>query len=75
MKHAKVFKCGNSQAIRLPKEFQFHTAEVEIFRRNGDLILREIPQNLARAFTLLSEFPDDFFSEGRGDETPQGRDF
>lgn len=35
MKTAAVFKSGNSQAVRLPKEFQFDVAEVEILRRGG----------------------------------------
>jgi antitoxin VapB len=75
MKHAKVFKCGNSQAVRLPKEFQFQAKEVEIFKRNGDIILREAPKNLAKAFTLLTAFPSDFFSQDREDTLPQERDF
>ena len=33
MDTAKIFKSGNSQAVRLPKEFQFDVPEVEIFRR------------------------------------------
>ena len=31
MKTAKIFKSGNSQAVRLPKELQFDVSEVEIF--------------------------------------------
>jgi antitoxin VapB len=75
MKMTKVFKCGNSQAVRLPKDFQLKGEVVEIFRKNKDIILREIPQNLSRAFTLLTLMPDDFFAKGRKDEKPQERDF
>jgi antitoxin VapB len=75
MKITKVFKCGNSQAVRLPKDFQFNSEEVEIFRKNNDVIIREIPKNLSRAFELLTELPDDCFSEGRKDAEPQERDF
>ncbi len=75
MKITKVFKSGNSQAVRLPKEFQISSDEVEIFRRKGDIIIREIPQTLARAFALLTELPDDFFADGRKDSHPQDRDF
>lgn len=74
MRMTKVFKSGNSQAVRLPKEFQFKSDVVEIFKRNGDVILREKPKNLAKAFELLSKFSDDFFSDGRQDEPPQERD-
>jgi antitoxin VapB len=74
MRVAKIFKSGNSQALRLPKDFQFQSDEVEIFKRDGELIVREIPKNLAEAFTLLTKLPDDFFAEGRTDTPPQERD-
>jgi antitoxin VapB len=73
MRRAKIFKWGNSQAIRLPKDFRFDTNMVEIFERNGDLIIRPIPTNLGKAFELLSSLPQDFFAEGRKDPTPQDR--
>lgn len=75
MKTTKVFKSGNSQAVRLPKEFQVHGEEVEIFKRNGDVIIREIPQTLARAYELLTQLPNDFFAEDRKDSLPQKREF
>lgn len=75
MKMAKVFKSGNSQAVRLPKEFQFHSKEVEIYRRGEDIILHEKPANLKQAFGLLVSMPEDFFSNGRQDSPPQEREF
>jgi len=74
MKFAKVFKSGNSQALRLPKEFQFHSKEVEIFKCGNDIILREKPKNLKQAFELLSSMPNDFFSKEREDSLPQERE-
>ena len=50
MNTAKIFKDGNSQAVRLPKEFQFDTAEVQILRRGDEVILKKSPRNLARVF-------------------------
>jgi len=35
---AKVFMNNRSQAVRLPKEFQFHTREVFI-RKEGDAVI------------------------------------
>lgn len=35
---AKIFKSGNSQAVRLPKEFRFDADEVCI-RRNGESVV------------------------------------
>ncbi len=71
----RVFKSGNSQAVRLPVGFQFKTDQVEIFKRDNEIVIREKPTNLARAFELLTAFPDNFFSEGREDTLPQERDF
>ncbi len=75
MRKTKVFKCGNSQAVRLPKDLQFDVDEVEIFKRNDELVIRKIPINLKQAFNLLTTMPEDFMSEGREDEPPQDRDF
>ncbi|MCX7114321.1 MAG: type II toxin-antitoxin system VapB family antitoxin [Gammaproteobacteria bacterium] len=74
MKTAKVFISGHSQAVRLPKEFQFHNKEVEIFKRGNETIMREKPKNLKQAFTLLTSMPDDFFSCGREDRLPEERE-
>lgn len=70
---ARVFKSGNSQAIRLPKEFRVESQELEIFRRGREIVLREPEANVARAFELLSSLPDDFLLD-RGQELPQTRD-
>lgn len=39
MKTAKVFKHGNSQAVRLPKEFRFAGEEVQIKRVGAGVLL------------------------------------
>jgi antitoxin VapB len=70
---AKVFRSGNSQAVRLPKQFQFKAKEVEIFRRGEEVVLRERPKSLARAFEILASLPDDFDLPGRENELPQKR--
>jgi antitoxin VapB len=74
MRTTKVFKSGNSQAVRLPKEFQFDETELEIFRRGDEVVLRKKPQNLARAYELLTSLPDDFMEGGREDTPPQHRE-
>jgi antitoxin VapB len=73
MARARVFKSGNSQAIRLPKEFRVEGQELEIFRRGREIVLREPEANVARAFDLLRSLPDDFLPD-RGQEPPQARD-
>ena len=41
MTETTVFQSGNSQAVRLPKEFRFKSKTVEIFRRGDEVVLRE----------------------------------
>lgn len=74
MPTAKVFKNGNSQAVRLPKAYNFDVDEVEILRRGDEIILRKKPSNLKKAFELLAEMPPDFFVDGRHDPLPEERE-
>src|ERR1700722_2875559 len=67
---AKVFRSGNSQAVRLPKEFRFKTKEVEVFRRGDEVVLREKPANLAHAFELLMSLPNDLELPDRKKDLP-----
>jgi antitoxin VapB len=73
MVRARVFKSGNSQAIRLPKEFRVEGRELEIFRRGLEIVLRVPETNVTRAFDLLTALPDDFLPD-RGQAPPQARD-
>ena len=73
MSTARIFKSGNSQAVRLPKEFRFNVEEVEIFRRGDEVVLRKPRRTLSRAFDLLASMPDDFMAGGRRDQPPQRR--
>jgi antitoxin VapB len=61
----KVFRSGNSQAVRIPKQFRFHSPQVEITRRGNEIVLRERPANLSTAFELLTGLSPDFFKGGR----------
>ena len=70
----KVFKSGNSQAVRIPREFQFDVAEVEIERHGDTIVLRLPARNLAAAFAALADMPEDFFAGGREDTPPQARE-
>ena len=74
METAKIFKSGNSQAVRLPKAFRFDVTEVQIFRRGDEVVLKRKPQNLAKAFELLTQMSDDFMSEGRCQPSVQQRE-
>ena len=71
---ARVFRSGNSQAVRLPKQFRFKGKEVEIFRRGDEVVLREKSGNLARAFDLIMALPDDLELPDRKTDLPQERE-
>jgi antitoxin VapB len=74
MATARVFKSGNSQAVRLPKEFRLNSPEVEIFRRGDEIVLREAGQGMAHAFKILANLPGDELSDDRQDAPPQVRE-
>ena len=74
MTYARVFQSGNSQAVRLPKEFRFNAEQVEIFRQGNDIVLRERPTSATAIFDALASLPADFMQAGRTDTPPQERE-
>jgi antitoxin VapB len=74
METTRVFKSGNSQAVRLPKAFSVNSKVLEIFRRGDEIVLREPSSELSRAFELLASLPADFLPDGRNDTPPQDRE-
>jgi antitoxin VapB len=75
MTTTRVFQSGNSQAVRIPKEFQFDATEVEIYRRGDEIVLRPQRPNLSEVLDILASLPEDFMADGRNDPPPQERDF
>ena len=69
----RVFRSGNSQAVRLPKQFRLKGKEVDIFRRGNEIVLREKDDDMARAFDLLASLPDDLELPDRQKDLPQIR--
>lgn len=59
MTETTVFQSGNSQAIRIPKEFQFHTKRVEIRREGRDIVLRPLYMTAAEALLDLPPLSDE----------------
>ena len=64
-KTAKVFWSGNSQAVRIPKEFLIDASEVEIRRRGNTIVLRPRVRSWAPLMESLEKFTDDFMESGR----------
>lgn len=69
---AKVFKSGNSQAIRLPKEFRLKVTQVELVRQGEDIVIRQPKKpTLMDAYNALRSMPDDFLMDGIEDPPPR----
>jgi len=65
MKTAKIFRSGNSQAVRIPKEFQMEGDEVEILKRGSSLVLRPKKASWNTLIRSLQKFTADFMEGGR----------
>ncbi|MBU1964875.1 MAG: antitoxin [Proteobacteria bacterium] len=74
MDTAKLFQNGNSQAVRLPKEFRIPGNEVKIFKKGNHVILEPIEPTWDPLFESLSEFPEDFMKDGRNQPSMQKRE-
>jgi antitoxin VapB len=59
MTETTVFQSGNSQAVRLPKEFRFKSKTVEIYRRGDEVVLREKPRTLGDLLAALPPITDE----------------
>jgi antitoxin VapB len=71
---AKIFMNNRSQAVRLPKEFQFKTSEVFIRKEGEDVILSPRPKDWS-AFLASKNVASEEFMEGVDDPPPQERSF
>lgn len=74
MKKAKLFKNGQSQAVRLPKEFRMPGSEVRISRQGKGVLIEPIEQSFDALFRSLDEFSVDFMSSGREQPEMQSRE-
>jgi antitoxin VapB len=72
----RVFKNGNSQAVRIPADLAFdrHDMEVEIERVGDELRIRPVPRRLAGVLTKFGRFSDDFMRDGRGNNRDTERE-
>lgn len=74
---ARVFQSGNSQAVRLPKEFRLSVDRVEITQEDDALILRPHLTERTRWGSLQAALTrgvsEDFLSDGREQPAPDDR--
>jgi antitoxin VapB len=61
----RIFKNGNSQAVRIPQEFRIDATQVEISSNaNGDLVIHPLPLDRGTALlAILNGFDEDFVSQ------------
>lgn len=73
----RVFKSGNSLAVRIPKELHFDVAlgEVEIERKGETLLIHPVQRrSLAGLLDKFAAFPEDFMAEGRESQPEHERE-
>lgn len=70
---AKLFMNNRSQAVRLPKEFQFSTSEVFIRKQGDEVILSARPRDWTTILRLLPVASNEFM-EGVEDLPPEEPD-
>jgi antitoxin VapB len=74
----RIFKSGNSLAVRIPKELAFasDTQEVEIERNGNGLLIRPVKRTtLAGIGDIFAMFSADFMAEGREFHEQKERDW
>lgn len=73
MATTKLFKNGNSQAVRIPSELAYPRWDIDlVIEREGDeLRIRPTPRRMSDVLSKLARFAPDFMAEGRG-ENVQG---
>lgn len=72
-KTTRLFFSGNSQAVRIPREFQLEGDEVEIQRRGNTLVLRPKKKSWSLLTESLEKFTKDFMEKGRKQPAAQKR--
>jgi antitoxin VapB len=73
MKTAKLFQNGQSQAVRLPKEFRFEGDEVFIKKTGNVVMLIPTAHSWDALLSSLDKFTPDFMEE-RNQPEPQVRE-
>lgn len=76
MAKTKLFKNGNSQAVRIPAELAYGSWDIElVIERQGDeLHIRPARKRMGDVLGKLAQFSPDFMSEGRGLNTEGERE-
>jgi antitoxin VapB len=73
----RIFRNGNSQAIRIPAELAYPDTEteVEIERVGDELRIHPVRRSLAGALDRFARFDSDFMAPGRNEPEQDDREF
>ena len=76
MAHTKLFKNGNSQAVRIPAELAYSAWDMElVIEREGDeLRIRPAQRRMGDVLATLARFSPDFMAQGRAQGTEDERE-
>ncbi len=74
METAKLFQNGRSQAVRLPKDYNFSGKDVYIQKIGDSVILFPKDRVWETFLNGLQNFSDDFLDEGRQQPEQQNRE-
>lgn len=75
MKTAKLFKNGQSQAVRLPKEFRFNGQAVYIKKIGNAIILIPMDEPWSSLLDSLNQFSEDFMEDRNQPPLQKRNDF
>lgn len=72
----RIFRNGNSQAVRIPADLAFERTDIELeIERIGDEIrIRPANRSLSGVLAKFAKFSPDFMSDGRGEHEQAERD-
>ncbi len=76
MQTTRVFRNGNSQAVRIPADLAYERSDLELeIERVGDEIrIRPARRPLAGVLKKFARFSSDFMGEGRGEQEQAERE-
>ncbi len=76
MRTTKVFRNGNSQAIRIPADIAYEQTDVEleIERIGNELRIRPARRSLSGVLKKFAKFSPQFMKEGRGGHEQKERE-
>lgn len=76
MAQTKLFKNGNSQAVRIPAELAYSAWDMElVIEREGDeLRIRPAQRRMGDVLATLARFSPDFMAQGRAQGTEDERE-